>query len=295
MSEYVYFPGCSQKATARGYEESLLAIAPRLGLSLKELPDWSCCGTCMVLSVNKVLSLSLAARNLALAEPLGKNVVTPCPSCNLTLSKTNQVLDEGGELADKVKSCLTAGSLSYGGGVRVRHLLDVIVNDVGVERLRSEAKSPLKGRRVAPYYGCQVVRPHAEGDNAEDPQNLEKVIVALGGEPADFPLKTACCGGSLAVTRPDAGAEMCRDILKNIKAARAGLIVTPCPLCQVTLEMAQRQDQAELGDEALVPILNLAQLIGLAMGLSLKELGITRALMPKVMRTALAARDSQAA
>ena len=294
MSEYLYFPGCSQRATAKGYDESFLAIAPRLGVTLKELPDWSCCGTGMALSVNKTLSLTLAARNLAIAEQVGTTVVTPCPSCSLTLGKAAHVLQDGGPVADNVHSCLAAGGMKYAGGVKVRHLMEVIVNDVGTDKLRAETKRPLTGKRVAPYYGCQVVRPVADGDDADDPQNLEKIIGALGASAADFPLKTACCGGALAVTRPEVGQQMCLDLLKSIKAAKADIIVTPCPLCQVTLEMAQRQHQKTLGDEAMVPVMNLTQLIGVAFGLSERELGLTRALMPAACKRALARTEVRA-
>jgi heterodisulfide reductase subunit B2 len=294
VSEYLYYPGCSQRATARGYDESLLAIAPRLGLSLQELPDWSCCGTGMALSVNKTLSLTLAARNLAIAKPMGTTVVTPCPSCALTLGKAAHVLEDGGPMAENVRTCLDAGGMKYAGGVKVRHLMEVIVNDVGVDKLKAETKVPLTNKRIAPYYGCQVVRPVAEGDDADDPQNLEAIITAIGGLAADFPLKTACCGGALAVTRPDVGEQMCLDLLKSIKAAKADIIVTPCPLCQVTLEMAQRQHKALLGDEAMVPVMNLTQLIGVAFGLSERALGLTRALMPSACKRALARTEAQA-
>ncbi|MBN2361504.1 MAG: CoB--CoM heterodisulfide reductase iron-sulfur subunit B family protein [Deltaproteobacteria bacterium] len=295
MTEYAYYPGCSGRATARGYDESLLAVAPRLGMTLTEIPDWNCCGSGLALSVNQVLSLALSARNLALAEKIAPTVVTPCPSCCLTLNKANHVLQDGGAAAAPVQSCLEAGDLKYGGGVRVRHLLDVIVNDVGVERLAQAVTAPLTGKRVAPYYGCQVVRPVAEGDDAEYPHNLEQVIAAVGGEVADFPLKTSCCGGALVATRPELGREMCLDLLRSIGAARADIVVTPCPLCQVTLEMAQHQNRGILQGGALAPVLYLTQLIGVALGLSERELGLQRALMPKTCRRALARTEQQPA
>lgn len=295
MTEYVYFPGCSQRATARGYDESLLAVAERLGMTLHEIPDWNCCGTGLVLAVNKLLSLSLAGRNLALAEQVGSTVVTPCPSCNLTLNKANHVLQEHGPAADQVAGCLEAGGVSYAGNVRVRHLLDVIVNDVGDERLRQAVSAPLSGKRVAPYYGCQLVRPVADGDNVDNPRNLERAIAAIGGEVADFELKTACCGGALVATRPDLGQELCLDVLRSIGNAKADLVVTPCPLCQVTLEMAQRQHRNALAAAALAPVFNLTQLIGVALGIDERALGLQRALMPSACKRALARVEQQPA
>jgi heterodisulfide reductase subunit B2 len=295
MKPYLYYPGCSQRATSRGYEESLLAVASLLGIELHEIPDWNCCGASLVVSVNKVLSLALPARNLALAEPLGQTVLTPCPSCNLCLNKANHVLEEGGPLADKVSSALEAGGLSYRGTVRVRHLLDVLINDVGTEEIKSKVTSPLAGLRIAPYYGCQIVRPLCEGDSADAPQNLERLIGAVGAETASFPLSTACCGGALAATRTDVGQKMCCDILRSIRAAEAQLVVTPCSLCQVTLDMVQTRSKKLLGERMRIPILTPAQLIGLALGLSPKQLGLNRLLTPKKCLRALARGEGQAA
>ncbi len=280
---YLYYPGCSQKATARSYEESLLAICPKLGIELTEVEDWNCCGTTTVISVNKVLSLSLSARNLALAEKqggAGATVLTPCPSCWLSLTKANKVLEQDSELSRKVRDALAAGGLTYSGTVRVRHLLEVLVNEVGVERLKKEAGAPLAGLKIAPYYGCQVLRPYAVGDSQEAPQNLETIIKALGAEVASFEMRSACCGGTLVATREEVGQKMSSDVLRSIVTAGADAIVTPCSLCQVTMEAIQGKSQKLLGDAVSIPVLSLSQLIGLAMGLSDKQLALQRSLIP---------------
>lgn len=283
MAKYLYYPGCSQKATSRAYEESLVSIAGDLGLELVELEDWNCCGTTTVMSVNKVLALSLAARNLALAEAQAEKagtteLVTPCPSCWLSLYKAQHELADGGEVGQKVRAALEAGGYTYQGKIKPRHLLEVLVNEVGPEVIQEKAGRPLQGLKVAPYYGCQVLRPYTVGDDQDHPQNLEKIIRATGAEVAEFPLQAACCGGTLVATRPEIGYQMSADILRAIERSGADLVVTPCNLCQVTLEVVQRKTPKFLGHKTKLPILAVTQLIGLAMGKPMKELGLQRSL-----------------
>jgi heterodisulfide reductase subunit B2 len=279
--KYLYYPGCSQKATAKGYEESLLAVCPEFGIELEEMDDWNCCGTTAVISVNKVLALSLAARNLALAESKGLTVVTPCPSCWLSLSKVNKLFHENGPLAEKVKEALAAGGLAYNGTVKVRHLLELLVNEVGPEKIKEKAGAPLTGVKIAPYYGCQLVRPYAEGDSADNPQNLEKLIQAVGGTVADFAMRTNCCGGTLVATREEMGNKMSSDVLRSIHSSGANLIVTPCSLCQTTVEAVQRHSKKLIGEKVCIPVLTITQLIGLAMGKTSEALALDRLLTPK--------------
>jgi len=292
--KYLYYPGCSQKGTSRSYEESLFAVLSKLDIEFEELDDWNCCGTTTVISVNKVLSLTLAARNLALARPTGLPLITPCPSCWLSLTKANMVLSEGGTLPEKVAAALAAGGLTYDGGTVVRHLLEFFVNEVGIRGIEESVKAHLTGLRVAPYYGCQLVRPYAPYDDGYDPQNLEKVIEATGAEPAAFEVKTACCGGTMMTTRRDVGGGMSMKILRNIREAGADLVVTACPLCQLNLELVQyRENSWPRGGDAL-PILNITQLIGLAMGISRKELGFSRLLLPGVERSIIGKQQQMA-
>jgi len=270
----LYYPGCSQKASSRSYEQSFLAVCGPLGIDAVELDDWNCCGTTAAISVNKVLAISLAARNLALAEPMGLTMVTPCPSCRLSLARANEVLSKPGPLADKVRETLAAAGLTYSGGTIVRHVLEFLVHRIGLEKIRQNVRMPLTGVRIAPYYGCQVVRPYAEGDDAQNPQNLERIIEALGGEVADFQLRTTCCGGALMATKQELAQSMSGQILKSIRQAGADVVVTPCGLCQVNLELAQRASKSVVGEDIRMPILNLTQLVGLAFGLAPEQLAL---------------------
>jgi len=279
--KYLYYPGCSSKGTSRAYEEALLSVCKKLGIELEEIEDWTCCGATSVVAVNKVLAFTLSARNLALAEAKGKEMVTPCPSCWLMLTKVNKTFHEGAALTDKVRQALAAGGLAYNGTVNVRHLLDFLVNVVGVDKVKKAVTNPLKGHRVAAYYGCQIVRPYAENDDTYNPQNMEKIIEALGAEVAPFEGKTTCCSGALMATRKDDAVVMSRDILRNIKRASASIVVTPCPLCQLNLELAEFNEK-QPWKETELPVLNLAQLVGLGLGLTPKELGLSRSILPGV-------------
>jgi len=291
--KYLYYPGCSSKGTSRAYEEALLSVCRKLGVELEEIEDWNCCGATSVVAVNKVLAFTLSARNLALAEPKGKEMMTPCPSCWLMLTKVNMAFHEGVALADKVRQALAAGGLNYGGTVNVHHLLDFLVNVVGLDKVKKAATDSLKGHRIAPYYGCQIVRPYAESDDTYNPQNMEKLIEALGAKVAQFEGKTACCGGALMATRKDDGVEMSRNILKSIKRASPTIVVTPCPLCQLNLELAEF-DEKQPWKETELPVLNLAQLVGLGLGLTPKELGLSRSLLPGVEKKIKTAKKDSA-
>ncbi len=265
----IYYPGCSGQATAKNYNISFQEICKKLAIELVELDDWNCCGTTAAISINKTVALSLSARNLALASNLntsGLPIITPCPSCSLSLMKVNKVIAEGGEYAKNLQEALGAGNMSYDGSVAVRHVLDFLINTVGVEKIASQVVKPLTGLRIAPYYGCLVTRPYSEGDDAQHPENMEKLIRALGGEPVDFPLKTTCCGGTLMITKKDVTQQMTSAILNSIKAAEAEIIATPCGLCQSSLELAQMgKIPLSLPSNAL-PVVNIAQLIGVAFG-----------------------------
>ncbi|HAM37000.1 MAG TPA: disulfide reductase [Elusimicrobia bacterium] len=276
--KYLYFPGCSLKGTGKAYEESLLAVFRALGVELQEIDDWNCCGATAYMSVDETKAYALAGRNLALAERENLDVIAPCSACYLVLNKTQKGLKEYPELNRKVTNALKAAGLDYRGKVRVRHPLDVLINDIGLAEIAKRVKNPMKGHKFAPYYGCQIVRPYAAFDDQHDPVTMDQLIEAAGAECVPYPLKTRCCGGSLTGTVPEVGLRLSYILIKEAKKRGAEAIVTVCPLCQFNLD--GYQDQIARKFEAVdLPILYFTQILGLAMGLSAEELAIKRGIV----------------
>jgi heterodisulfide reductase subunit B len=252
-----------------------------LGIGLRQLEDWNCCGATMYMSVNEALSLAISARNLALAEQAGfRDLIAPCSACYTVLLKTNRFLRESPELRAKVDQLLGQVGLKYSLGVKVRHPLDVLVNEVGVEAIASAAKRSLEGVAFAPYYGCQIVRPERGFDDAEFPLTMDTLFQRLGARAAYFPLKTRCCGGMLMTTFPDVCLQLVKDLVECAAENGAQCIVTTCPLCQVNLEAYQKRVNKMFGTSYQVPVMYFTQLLGVALGCSEKELGLQRNLIP---------------
>ena len=279
---YLYFPGCSLKETGKSYDESLRAIFAKLEIPLVELPDWNCCGATSYMAVNEMKAYALAARNLALAEETSKsevNVVAPCSACYMVLSKVQKYMDEFSEISDTIHGALSDAGLKYTGKVKMRHPLDVIVNDFGLAALHQKIAQPLEGMKIACYYGCQLVRPYAEFDDQDDPQTMDLILQTLGAETVDWPLKTRCCGGTLTGTVENVGLRLNDILLKEAQKRGANAIATACSLCQFNLECYQNKIQKNYGTEN-VPVAYFTQIIGMALGLDDKDLGLHRSFVP---------------
>lgn len=274
--KYTYYPGCSVLATANIYKDSIDAIAGAINLELEELEDWNCCGATAYMSVKELMSFAISARNLALAEEFHRDVVTPCSACYVVLNKTNQYFSEYPDLRRKLGQALEAGGLSYSGTLRVRHLLEVIVNDVGTEKISSIVKNRLEGLRVAPYYGCQIVRPDAGFDDPDEPETMDGLIEALGASCIDYPMKTHCCGASLMGTQEKLALRLCKNLLLSAEKKGAHCLVTICPLCQMNLDVYQSKVNRLFKTGFNLPVLYFTQLIGVALGKPLSDLGINR-------------------
>ena len=274
MKTYTYYPGCSIKGTAKAYEASLLQVFEALELKLEELPDWNCCGATFYMSVDETTSFVLSSRNLALAEQLGRDIVTPCSACYLTLQKTKDYINKYPAIRQKVDAALTAANLTYQGLVKVRHPLEVLINDVGIEAMRNRTRAPLRSFKIAPYYGCQIVRPFQEFDDATYPVTMDDLFHALGAEVIDYPVKTRCCGGSLTGTMTDVGLRLNYILLKEALERGANCIATVCPLCQFNLEAYQKKIIKKYRELSEIPVLYFTQLIGLAFGLEARKLGL---------------------
>jgi len=279
MSEYIYYPGCSMESSARAYSDSMHAICRPLGIDLKEIDDWNCCGATEYLSLSRLPAYSLIARNLALAEQQinGSNtVVAPCSACYLNLSKADHYMHESAEFGDRVNQALAAGGLHYTPGkLIIRHLLDVLVNDVGLEKIKEKVTKPLTGLRVAPYIGCMLPRPDYSNrySDREYPTELDDVLRTLGAEVIDFPLKTHCCGGHMTQIGPDTAFEMIRRLISAADHYEADVIAVVCPMCQMNLDAFQGQMNQHFHTKYKMPILFFTQLIGVAFGGKPEELG----------------------
>ncbi|MBI3950552.1 MAG: CoB--CoM heterodisulfide reductase iron-sulfur subunit B family protein [Acidobacteria bacterium] len=274
MKAYAYFPGCALEKMAASYQMSAVETARNLGVELKELEDWNCCGATAYFHIDELLAYTLCARNLAMAEREKLDLVAPCSGCYKNIYFTNAHLKKDPDLAEHINFALKEDDLHFSGTIRVRHLIDVFVNDVGVEEIKKRVSHPLNGLRVAPYYGCQLLRPRKDHEDVEQPRFFEDLLTAIGAVAVKFPLKLRCCGGSLIVTNRKAALSMVHHLLENAVDQNAELVATVCPLCQINLECYQRQVNREFGTKFSMPVLYFTQLLGLALGIPPKRLGI---------------------
>jgi heterodisulfide reductase subunit B len=270
------------ETSARAYSESLAAIAGPLGLELDEINDWNCCGATEYLGISRTPAYALIGRNLALAAGQAnslRTLVAPCSACYLNLAKADHYMRDDPAMDAKVNDALGAGGLSYEpGSLEIRHLLDVIVNDIGLEAVKDKVTRPLKGLRVAPYLGCMLPRPDYDGrvSDYEYPTELDTLLKALGAEVIDFPLKTHCCGGHMTQIGPETAYELIRRLLHAADEFNADMIATVCPMCQLNLDAYQKATNKHFDTDYDIPIVFFTQLIGLALGLEARALGFGR-------------------
>jgi heterodisulfide reductase subunit B len=279
MKQYAYYPGCSLESLAKSYHQSATESCRELGVDLQEIEDWNCCGATAYFHADELLAYSLVARNLAKAEMAGMDFVAPCSACYKNAYFTNAYLKEDPDLAEHINYALEADNLHVDGTLNVRHLIEIYLEDVGLDEVEAKVTNPLNGLRVAPYYGCQLIRPRKNSENTEDPQYFEELLSAIGAEPIDYGTKTRCCGGSLIITNREAALDMIRNLLQDAVKNEADVIATTCPMCNVNLEVYQRQVNREFGTEFSIPAMYFTQLIGLSLGIAPERLGIGKELV----------------
>jgi heterodisulfide reductase subunit B len=274
--KYAYYPGCSLHSTSREYDLSTQAVCQALGIELEEIPDWICCGASSGHMTSELLALALPVKNLVLAKEMALDTAVACAACYSRLKVANKVMGSNGDARVPYVD-ETVGS-AYRGEAKVKHLLEVVIDEYGLDALRDKVSRPLAGLRIAAYYGCLLVRPPevTHFDDPEDPTTMERLISTLGAEPVDWPYKTECCGGSLALTRTNVVAKLCHDILEMAADEGAECIMVACPLCQSSLDLRQAQVNRQYGTDLHMPILYFTQLIGLALGIGYKELGLSK-------------------
>jgi heterodisulfide reductase subunit B len=275
--KYTYYPGCSLHATGVAYDKSMRAVFDKLGAELVELEDWNCCGATSYTSVKKTVAYAISARNLALAQKAGDDVVAPCSACYYVLNRTRESMEEQPELRRNVIESLAEADLEIGLTPPVRHPLEVLLTDVGIDRILDAQTHSIAGFRPACYYGCQIVRPYpAIDEDPELPVAMEKLFSALGAEPVDYPPKVRCCGGMMVATFPEVAQELSDELTGWARESGANCIVTVCPLCQANLDLMNVNGRRR--SPGPLPVIYFTQLIGLALGCSPKEVGLQHGL-----------------
>lgn len=280
MSKYLFYPGCSMEDVARSYMTSLMAIKDGIDIELQEVKDWNCCGATEYFSVNQLPAYALVSRNLALAQEQANGldtIVAPCSACYLNLAKTEYYLSENQGLNENVNLALSAGGMKYNpGSIEVRHLLDVIYHDVGLDTVKQRVTQPLKGLRIAAYYGCLILRPDVNDrwSHSASQTALEDLLESLGATVVDYPMRAECCSGHMPQIDCSTAYEMIRHLIGGAADQDADVIATLCPMCQLNLDMFQKEMNRYFGTKYNVPVLYITQLMGLAFGMSPDELGI---------------------
>ena len=268
---YVFFPGCSLDGTAKDFHRSTLAVAARLGLEIPELEDWICCGSTAAHNTDPLLADALPAKNLSAAG--GKTVAVACAACYSRLKAANHHI--AGDAAVRAKVARVIGA-DYDGGTPVLHLLEILCRDIGRARIAEVITRPLAGLKVACYYGCLLVRPPevTNFDDAENPTLMDQLMETAGATPIDWPHKTECCGASFSITDASIVLGLTNEILSMAQAAGADCIATACPLCQLNLDLRQRDVERKFGRRYNLPVFYFTQLLGLAMGCTTGELSL---------------------
>jgi len=271
--KYGYFPGCSQTGSAKEYDISLRKVIEKLGTSLDEIKDWSCCGATSAHATNHKLSTALAMRNIMLAEQQGmENIIAPCAACyNRLIMSQFEIANHPG-IKKETEELLAA---NFQKNVKVFNVLELFLK-IGIDKIIENRKRELNDLKVACYYGCLLVRPSSitKFDDAEEPSSMEKIVEATGAKTIDWNFKVECCGAAHSVSRRDIVVDLSKKILDDAKEHGANVMVVACPMCHTNLDMRQRAMKRTYPDHEDFPVLYLTELIGLALGMNEKELGI---------------------
>lgn len=264
-----YFPGCSLTSTAREYDASVRLVAQNCGFELVEIEDWNCCGASPADAVSEELVLALSAKNLAKAQSQGlTSILSPCPACHSHLLLAQKGLAETSPHRRRILELIDEAAVS---ALTLRHLVDFLYHDVGIEQLKQTVVKPLTGIAVASYYGCLTRLKAIDIEDRENPAMLDEIIGALGATAVDWSHKTECCGAGLAITSTQTVLRLTGDILEGARSADARAVVAVCPLCQANLDMRQAELDRKRSRPFKLPVLYLSQLILIAQGKSFQE------------------------
>jgi heterodisulfide reductase subunit B2 len=269
---YSYYPGCSLHASAKEYDESTRGLFKALKIGLVEVPDWLCCGATPAHNVDELLSLSLCAKNLSLADGVEGDLAVACAACFSRLKVTQHKLGENDAKRRQVEYAI-AGPVPM--EKKVKHLLEILAEDFGLEELARAVAKPLTGLKVACYYGCLLTRPPGvpELDCVEAPTIMERVIAAAGAQTVSWSHRMECCGANFTLSRPGVVLKLSADILASAKAAGADCLMVACPLCHGNLDIRQKEIEEASGERFNMPVFYMTQLLALATGVAVTKLG----------------------
>lgn len=277
--KYAYYPGCSLHSTAKGYDISMKAVCKNLDIELWEIPDWVCCGASSAHSFDHLLGLAVPAKSLVPAEKEGLDVVAPCAACWQRLVWVNHEINNGHPgMKEKISKAIGE---EINGTSKILTIIEAVKN-AGLEKIAQTVKKPLKGLKVASYYGCYYVKPPkvAHVDNCENPHLLDDIMAAVGAEPVEWSHKTECCGASLNFVDLDTTYAMSKRVVDAAVKSGADIIVTACPLCEMNLDMHQGHINKKFGTNYNIPVAYFTQLMAYAMGISPQDSGMGKNYVP---------------
>ena len=277
--KYAYYPGCSAESTARDLNQSALAVIRALGIDFEEPKGWTCCGATAGHQTDRLLAVSLPAATLAKVQDMKLDMVVNCAACYNRMKVANHEISAHPAIRRGVRDALDR---DYDGSVKVRHLFEVLLEDVGLPVISRSLKRSLNGLKVACYYGCLLVRPPGvvKFDDPENPKSLDRLVTAMGGESLDWPCKVECCGGGLALSRTDVVVRLTESILDMAVRAGADCIAVSCPMCQMNLDLRQQDINKQPGKNCRMPVVYITQLLGLCLGFGPGELGFEKLMVP---------------
>jgi len=285
---YSYYPGCSLHGSAVDYQMSIQACCNALKIMLDEIDDWNCCGATAAASEDHRLATLLAARTLAKCSEAPYPIAVSCNACYSRLNQVNAKMARYPEIREEVTAVLAESGLVLVDDYRVKHLLEIFCEDMGLDRLKEQVSQPLINLKVIPYYGCQMVRPRAY-DHPEQPTSLDNILTTIGAQVLPFHKKTKCCGAALISTNEPVALKLVQKILDEASQRGADVIAVSCPLCQMNLDAFQDKVNSLFGTAYKLPVVYFTQLVGLSLGISVKKLGLDRGIVPAmpVLRTYL--------
>lgn len=290
--KYALYTGCVAKGACRELLTATYALAKKLKITLVELKNVSCCGAGVITEDNPELADTLNARTFAIAEEMGLDILNICGTCQGVMKKAKAHLDNDEDLKNRVNKTLRESGHEYKGTVKIKHLLTVLTEDYGLSSLKNKVTSPLNGLKVAPFYGCYLLRPseYSDFDDPDNPITMEVLMETIGGVSVDYEGKMKCCGFPYLMMKKDQALTMSGNHIASAKKEGADCMVTPCPLCHLNLDPYQPDSAKLVKKELNIPVFHLPQLVGLAVGLKPKELGLkkhiisTRKIIEKIER-----------